>query len=72
MRTGDLAETGWRTSSRSGGGGDQTNCVEVAELADQVALRDSKNPAGPVLVFGRAEWHGFVVRVRTSQFDRNQ
>ena len=35
----------WRKSSRSGGNGG--NCVEVVNTLD--ALRDSKNPAGPVL-----------------------
>jgi hypothetical protein len=35
--------TAWRKSSRSA---DQTNCVELANTG---AVRDSKNPAGPVL-----------------------
>ncbi len=68
MRTGGLASAGWRKSSRSSGGGDQTNCVEVAELADQIALRDSKDPAGPVLAFPPHEWRAFLGRVRTGQF----
>jgi hypothetical protein len=43
----DCVELGWRKSSRSGGGsdGDNSNCVELAASA----VRDSKNPAGPVL-----------------------
>jgi uncharacterized protein DUF397 len=38
-------ELRWRKSSRSGGNGGQ--CVELAHTRD--AVRDSKNPDGPVL-----------------------
>ncbi|MGH3792547.1 MAG: DUF397 domain-containing protein, partial [Pseudonocardiaceae bacterium] len=45
MQWTDLSEAAWRKSSRSVGGyGDQTNCVEVAELPGRVAMRDSKDP----------------------------
>ena len=37
----------WRKSSYSGGS--TGNCVEVAEANGGIAIRDSKNPAGPVL-----------------------
>jgi hypothetical protein len=37
----------WRKSSFSGSA---TDCVEVAWPANGVAMRDSKNPAGPVLL----------------------
>ncbi|MFY1672283.1 DUF397 domain-containing protein [Plantactinospora sp. WMMB334] len=49
----------WRKSTRSGtAGGD---CVEVAEnLPAVVAVRDSKDPAGPVLTFEPAAWRAFV------------
>ena len=50
----------WRKSSRSNGGSDQTSCVEVAGLGDEVALRDSKNPSGPVLTITRAEWLSLI------------
>jgi hypothetical protein len=39
--------TKWRKSSHSGASG-QTGCVEVAH--DLGAVRDSKNPGGPVLI----------------------
>ncbi|MGH4016761.1 MAG: DUF397 domain-containing protein [Pseudonocardiaceae bacterium] len=68
MRTGKLAGAGWCKSSRSNGESDQSNCVEVAELADRIALRDSKDPAGPVLSFPPHEWRVFLGRVRTGQF----
>ncbi|MGW1740921.1 DUF397 domain-containing protein [Nocardia sp. NPDC001965] len=47
----------WFKSSHSQAGGD---CVEVAHLADMVGVRDSKNPAGPALVFAPAEWDAFI------------
>lgn len=39
----------WRKSSFSNGGGG--NCVELAQTPDLGAVRDSKNPAGPILTF---------------------
>ncbi|TDE18869.1 DUF397 domain-containing protein [Actinomadura sp. 6K520] len=41
----------WRKSSRSGSSGG--DCVELASLGSQVAVRDSKDPDGPVLVVSR-------------------
>lgn len=43
-------------------------CVEVAKV-DLVAVRDSKDPAGPVLLFTRAEWIDFVAGVKAGEFD---
>ncbi|MFJ6459692.1 DUF397 domain-containing protein [Streptomyces sp. NPDC091387] len=49
----------WRKSSYSGSSGGE--CVEVADgCAASVPVRDSKNPAGPVLVIGADAWRGFV------------
>lgn len=62
MRSSDLPRGTWRKSSNGGGDG---ACVEVAELSALVALRDSKDPAGPVLAFPNAEWHAFLSGVRT-------
>ena len=45
----------WRKSSRSNGNGGN-NCVEIAFLDTAVAVRDSKNPNAPALLFGPAEW----------------
>ncbi|GDY30011.1 DUF397 domain-containing protein [Gandjariella thermophila] len=54
----DLSRAVWRRSSRSQAGGG--NCVEVAWLPKLVAVRDSKNTAGPVLVFSPAAWTAFI------------
>jgi hypothetical protein len=51
----------WRTSSRSSAAG---NCVEVADLRDAVAVRDSKDRHGPVLVVNRANWTEFVAHLK--------
>ncbi|GAB3942683.1 DUF397 domain-containing protein [Micromonospora vulcania] len=56
----------WRKSTRSNGSGD---CVEVADdLSGLVGLRDSKDPAGPVLTFGPAAWSTFVASVKLETF----
>jgi hypothetical protein len=54
----DVSRAEWRRSSRSANGGG--NCVEVAHLPVAVAVRDSKNAAGPVLVFSPAAWTRFL------------
>ncbi|WP_092382059.1 DUF397 domain-containing protein [Micromonospora phaseoli] len=39
-------------------------CVEVADnLPGLVAVRDSKDPAGPALAFAPAAWHTFVTQL---------
>jgi Domain of unknown function (DUF397) len=58
-----LANVTWRKSSYSGSNGG--NCVEVAALpSNSLAVRDSKNPDGPVLTFTAAEWRTFTSAVR--------
>jgi len=55
--SGECVEIGWRKSSFSGHEGD---CVEVGWQAAEVAVRDSKNPAGPTLSFPIEHWQGFL------------
>ena len=58
----------WRKSSFSSANGGA--CVEVAgNLPGMVAVRDSKAPGGPVLVFTPAEWRAFAAGVKIGQFD---
>lgn len=55
----DLTGAIWHKSTRSSG--NSGDCVEVADnLPDMVAVRDSKNPTGPALVFTQATWREFV------------
>ncbi|MDF5755560.1 DUF397 domain-containing protein [Spongiactinospora sp. TRM90649] len=62
----DLSTAAWRKSSRSGGNGGQ--CVEVAtNLPGMVAVRDSKDPEGPKLVFSLSEWAAFVTSLKPAQ-----
>lgn len=56
----------WRKSSHSGGGNDDA-CVELAESADRVWVRDSKDPEGERLVFGRDAFAGLLVRVKRGE-----
>ena len=56
----------WRKSSYSGGQGE---CVEVAGDLPHVAVRDSKDPAGPKLIFTSAEWRSFVASIRAGRHD---
>ncbi|MEU2611103.1 DUF397 domain-containing protein [Micromonospora sp. NPDC007271] len=57
----DLSGAQWRKSTRSNGQGGA--CVEVADnLPGVVAVRDSKDPNGPVLAFGPDAWRTFVAR----------
>ena len=67
MPASELPEVTWRKSRRSGPQGG--NCVEVAHLpSGQVAVRNSRHPAGPTLVFTSAEWAAFVGGARDGEF----
>jgi Domain of unknown function (DUF397) len=61
----------WKKSSRSNGNGGN-NCVEVAQLDTSViAVRDSKNPSGPALIFNSVSWTEFVNSTKDGEFDIN-
>jgi hypothetical protein len=61
----DLTAAAWRKSSLSNSNG----CVETAVVDQQIAVRDSKDHGGPVLLFTRTEWIAFVGGVRNGEFD---
>ena len=61
----DLSRAVWRKSTLSHTNG----CVEVAFVDDRVAVRDSKDRNGAVLLFTPFEWEAFVGGVRDGEFD---
>lgn len=61
----DLSNARWIRSRACSSDG----CVEVAHLADGVAIRDSKNTDLPAHVFDREEWVAFLAGVRNGEFD---
>ncbi|TDC58323.1 DUF397 domain-containing protein [Actinomadura sp. KC345] len=63
----DLSPVRWRKSSHSGSEGG--NCVEVAGLASVVAVRDSKDPEGAKLAFGRAAFGALARDIRAGRYD---
>lgn len=65
MQASVLHAVAWRKSSYSNPSG---NCVEAAVLADGVAVRNSRFPDGPALVFTEAEWAAFLQGVKGGDF----
>ncbi|MGH3274895.1 MAG: DUF397 domain-containing protein [Streptosporangiaceae bacterium] len=67
MQASALAGATWKKSTRSGPTGG--NCVEVAFLAGgEIALRNSRQPDGPALIFTRAEWDAFIGGAHDGEF----
>lgn len=61
------ADVSWRKSRHSGAMG---NCVEVAQLGSgDVAVRNSRFPEGPALVYTRAEIAAFLAGAKDGEFD---
>jgi hypothetical protein len=63
----ELTGARWVKSSRSGPTGG--NCVEVAFLTGgMVAVRNSRHPGGPALMFSAQEWDAFVGGAKDGEF----
>lgn len=57
----------WEKSRRSNPSG---NCVEMAELpTGEIAVRNSRYPKGPVLIYTREEIEAFVGGAKDGDFD---
>jgi hypothetical protein len=64
----DQIEPRWRKSSYSGNGG--SDCVEAATRSPAtVAVRDSKNPDGPILTVVPAGWRDFIADIKLGRHD---
>lgn len=63
----ELGAVSWRKSRASNPSG---NCVEVAALpGGDVAMRNSRHPDGPALIYTRAEIAAFLAGARNGEFD---
>jgi hypothetical protein len=59
----------WIKSRHSGPTGG--NCVEVAFLpGGEIAMRNSRYPSGPALIFTRSEWDAFLGGAKDGEFGR--
>jgi len=69
MDASTLTGARWIRSRRSGPTGG--NCVEVAFLAGgEIAMRNSRHPQGPALIFTRSEWDAFLGGAKDGEFGR--
>lgn len=67
MPAADLTRACWRKSSISNS---QGACVELARLSDgQFAVRNSRHPEGPALIYTKAEIAALVEGIKLGEFD---
>ncbi|WP_433333259.1 DUF397 domain-containing protein [Spirillospora sp. CA-294931] len=62
-----LGDATWQKSRRSNS---QGNCVEIAELpGGRVAMRNSRHPEGPALIYNRPEIEALILGAKDGDFD---
>lgn len=62
----DISDVVWERCAPDDG----TPCVEIAYFGEgNVAMRDSREPEGPILRFTPGEWNAFVLGVQDGEFD---
>lgn len=66
MRSCELSEATWQKSSRSNPAGGA--CVEVAQVTEGTAVRDSKDPGGGFLAFGHDAFGAFLTGIKAGRF----
>lgn len=66
MRPSELSEATWQKSSRSNPAGGA--CVEVAQVTEGAAVRDSKDPAGGFLAFDHGAFGAFLTSIKSGRF----
>ncbi|MFI0776278.1 DUF397 domain-containing protein [Streptomyces sp. NPDC021212] len=61
----------WRKSSYSGSSeGQCVECADVSSTHSGIAVRDSKAPEGPALLFAPEGFNEFITAVKRSEFTR--
>jgi Domain of unknown function (DUF397) len=65
----NLQSLGWRKARRCMANG---NCVEVGQTDDVIAVRDSTNTGGYVLVYGIESWRAFTCEARQGKFGKSK
>jgi hypothetical protein len=62
----ERAGLAWLKAQSSAGNG---QCVEIASATGKVAIRDSKDPDGPILIYTPGEFRAFLDGARNGEFD---
>jgi hypothetical protein len=66
LTTSEFLALNWRKAQMSTNNG---ACLEVASVPGKIALRDSKDPGGPILVYTPDEWTAFLDGAKNGEFD---